>query len=62
MLDVKGNSYRHGKMYGLNLKIIYVMRIIGKVPTAGNELCVLLDLPKPPQKFEKYTLFHYKQL
>lgn len=31
------------------------MQTIGKGPTAGNELFVLLDLSKPPQKFEKYT-------
>lgn len=45
-----------GKLYDLNLKFVYAMRTIGKGPTAGNELCVLLDLPKSPQKYDRYTV------
>lgn len=42
------------KLYDLNVKFVYAMRTIGKGPTAGNELCVLLDLTRPPQKYFKY--------
>lgn len=51
----KSNLSAGGKLYDLNLKFVYTMQTIGKGPTAGNELFVLLDLSKPPQKFEKYT-------
>lgn len=42
------------KLYDLNVKFVYAMRTTGKGPAAGNELCVLLDLPRPPQKYFKY--------
>lgn len=48
------NLSADGNLYDLNLKFVYAMRSIGKGPSAGNELCVLLDLPKPPQKYGKY--------
>lgn len=42
-------------LYEANLRLVYALRSIGKGMAAGNILCAMLNLPKPPTKFAKYN-------
>lgn len=39
----------------MNVRLAYGLHSIGKGKSAGRMLCGMLNLPKPPVHFEKYT-------
>lgn len=41
--------------YEVNLRFVYSMRCIGKGSAASKVLCSVLNLPKPPTRFQKVT-------
>lgn len=43
------------KVFDVNLRCVYGLRSIGKGKATGNMLCAIMDLPKPPTKFQKYN-------
>lgn len=48
-------SSKVDKFFDINLRCVYGLRAIGKGMIAGRTLFGLLDLPSPPQKFERYN-------
>lgn len=41
-------------LFGINVRLIYGIRCVGKGLTAGRILCGVLNLPQPPSRFMLY--------
>lgn len=46
----------------INIRCVYGLRAIGKGMVAGRTLFGILDLPNPPQKFERYNQLMLKSV
>lgn len=57
-INVKTNNKCEGesmtKMFDLNLRFVYALRVIGKGYTSARTLCGILNIPAPPTIFAKY--------
>lgn len=57
-INVKTNKKCEGevmtKIYDLNLRFVYALRVIGKGYTSARTLCGILNIPAPPTVFAKY--------
>lgn len=45
-----------GKLYDINIRLVYGLRCIGKGRAAGAMLCGVMNLPAPPSKFNKHII------
>jgi hypothetical protein len=48
-------SHKTESYFDINLKCVYGLRAIGKGSASSKPLFALLDLPKPPLRFERYN-------
>lgn len=48
-------SHKTDNFFDVNLKCVYGLRAIGKGSVSSKPLFALLDLPKPPIRFERYN-------
>lgn len=54
----ENNFYSSKKMsngHEVNIRFVYALRCIGKGHAAGSNLCSIMNLPKPPTKFNKIS-------
>lgn len=49
------SSNKTGGFFDINIKSVYGLRSIGKGSVSGRTLFGMLDLPDPPQRFERYN-------
>lgn len=56
-VNVEEENGKPKPIYGINLRLVYALRTIGKGHTAAKMLCGILNLPPPPDRYSSHEIY-----